>query len=232
MLSPSPASIRRIAGFLKKLFSDPRLIHWRLRWFILRRMRRMGLAFAKSLLEREYLANPGEHMFYNVIKNWHGAYVDIGAGIGDTLIGAKKAKYIIAIEPVQENLKMLSRLANRDRRIKVLGIAVGDGETTYITVEHSRRIGTPVKTIKLDDLEFPSDDLLIKIDCEGVEHLILKGAECLLQSRKPHLLIEYHDNLSEISHELERHNYVIKKHVKDKKQRSFRHGWIHAVPLL
>jgi len=154
--------------------------------------------------------------------------IDIGANIGYyVLLEAKLAKSgkVYAIEPVPANLELLKRNVelNNYYNVEIFNYGIGDTneEREMFVVEKSNlcsfikdpytdiknKIKVPV--IKLDDFvekfvgEYPS---LIRMDTEGFEYNIIKGADKILKNNKPlKLFIELHPcRISE-----EKINYVV-----------------------
>lgn len=143
-------------------------------------------------------------------KNYFNLCIDIGAGVGEyTTLLAKKSKLTIAFEPLGENLKILKHFENV--KIKIEGTALSDRDgysellLTNIDTFHSTLSTTnqttikyfsgrkEIKTQKLDTYISLMDNNnidFIKIDVEGHEFAVLKGAEHILQTMHPILLIE------------------------------------------
>lgn len=131
--------------------------------------------------------------------------IDVGANIGTIVIPAIKRGLFTtatAIEPHPSNIRLLRTnlaLNGLDDRVTVLNQAVGresDGQLFLHEVEDdssTHAIGTegiPVRSIRLDDLDFPSQSLLW-MDIEGYEGHALDGAKSLLSSGVP-LVAEFH----------------------------------------
>jgi len=216
---------------------------------MLRRMWDLGLrrqAITVIMSDLREMREKRESHFGRLVRSWRGVYVDVGAYIGDTVDWAVRAKAVIAIEPDPKNLKYLNLTAATDRRVTVIPEACGDGseiellytldgvKNTFIaTVAEGRDLVAAERrrTIRLDDLDIPEGDLLVKVDCEGAEHLVLAGAERLIMSRRPVLLIEYHANRQKVLDFLSRHGYAVTDE-RETKDRRWRHGRLIAVPLL
>ncbi len=171
-------------------------------------------------------SSEGEQMFRQIISKWRGVYIDVGAYIGDTTIIAEKAKAIIAIEPVPQYVEILQRLSQKDNRIRVIPAPAGDGSTLEFLqlpgcdsmfaearmfkkwAPKSKTVNRIIlKTIKIDDIHIPEGDLLIKIDAEGGELRILKGAEKTINERNPLLLIECHGTYDQVADLLTKYGY-------------------------
>ncbi|MCA2185591.1 FkbM family methyltransferase [Nonomuraea cavernae] len=144
---------------------------------------------------------------------------DVGANIGVyACTGAARVAAggrLVAFEPVPENLAYLRRNVERNEltgRVSVEPMAVGDspGElTVHLSGEQSGKhsaaaanVGTPVETITvpmtsidayLADRGLTPPDL-VKIDVEGYEGFVLRGATQALAA-SPTLLFELHPEL-------------------------------------
>ncbi|UBF28987.1 FkbM family methyltransferase [Kovacikia minuta CCNUW1] len=134
---------------------------------------------------------------------------DLGAHVGfHTLLAAElvgSSGKVIAFEPMPNNLVYLREhlRLNRITNVTVIAAAVSD-HTGTATFElnnssfkgHLSTQGTlPVKTVSLDDLiakgEIPIPDCL-KIDVEGAEMSVFRGAIHLLKEAHPTLILATH----------------------------------------
>jgi FkbM family methyltransferase len=133
------------------------------------------------------------------------AFVDVGAHIGSVIDGVARRSQpsvIIAIEAIPAKAEALRR---RFPKAIVHGCAVGenDGELPFfIDVQHSGysslypdKEGSPLEEIrvpvrKLDDLIGPQAVDVIKIDVEGAELGVLRGAEEVIARDQPTILFE------------------------------------------
>jgi FkbM family methyltransferase len=163
--------------------------------------------------------------------------VDVGANIGYMTglmaVRAGPDGQVVAYEPhpgIRQQLERnVARLGHRAASINVRGVALSDrcGYSELVTgPSFARNQGTAtlagterwppvsavrVATVTLDD-EFPSDRLdCVKIDVEGHEHAVLRGAEGLLGERRiRHVLYEDHGRYPTAASELlERHGYTV-----------------------
>jgi FkbM family methyltransferase len=163
--------------------------------------------------------------------------VDVGANIGYMTglmaVRAGPAGQVIAYEAhptIRQQLERnVARLGHRAAAIHVRGVALSDrrGYSELVTgpgFAHNQGTATlagterwpdvpavRVTTVTLDD-EFPSDRLdCVKIDAEGHEHAVLRGAEGLLgEHRIRHVLYEDHARYPTAASELlERHGYKV-----------------------
>lgn len=143
-------------------------------------------------------------------------FVDIGANIGlHTLYAAKllaNTGQVFAFEPVSSNLKLLQRniiLNSLTDRVTVVPKAVSNSsqesisfylpsdemtETASLSKNSENLLKIEVKNVRLDDywqtVNLPVK--LIKIDVEGAELEVLRGAEYILRKWHPVLVIEVH----------------------------------------
>jgi FkbM family methyltransferase len=128
-------------------------------------------------------------------------FVDIGANQGFySCLAARAGKQVVAIEPEEGNLRFLRANANANEfDIEIYPVAVGarpgnanlygDGNTAslkqgWLGVSTYFRQAVPVET--LDNLigdRFAAERLLIKIDVEGGEHPVLRGARSLIERK-------------------------------------------------
>ena len=144
-----------------------------------------------------------------------GTFIDIGANIGyfsleaATLVG--EGGRVIAFEPLPflaEQLRtsiQLNGFSNIDVRQLALGDSVGEqkielqrgniGGSSLVKELDSGHFET-VKVARLDDELAGIDRVdLIKIDVEGYEYEVLKGAQAVLQKHQPTLVMEFSPNV-------------------------------------
>jgi FkbM family methyltransferase len=147
--------------------------------------------------------------FLEVIDT-HDVVLDLGANIGFyTCLAASYGKYVVAVEPSPRNLKILYRnlLENRFNNVEVFPIALaqqcglqkiygfGDMASLIPGWAHARKSQfTLVPAITLDAIaagRFQNKKLLVKMDVEGYELEVLRGATEILDARiKPTWMIE------------------------------------------
>ena len=138
--------------------------------------------------------------------------VDVGANVGAVTLNAAKLVgdkgRVFSFEPDPVNFIRLQRnfSLNKFDNIKLTSKALGDIEGKgFIRVVTERNLGgnrlsttgTPIEIITLDDFikrEKINRVDLIKIDTEGYEMHVLKGAIQTLKTFKPKLFIEIDDN--------------------------------------
>ena len=130
---------------------------------------------------------------------------DIGANVGFySLLWSEKASRVFAFEPSVRNLMYLRAIlkANRVDNVKIVSCAISD--TCGVALFEDGRNpaegtlndqGTqPVATVTIDRFvdETGVKPQLIKIDVEGAEEHVLRGAERVLKSCHPTLLLSVH----------------------------------------
>ncbi len=173
----------------------------------------MRMGGISTELYRNHIHEPIEtKLFKNAVKLLkHGTNViDVGANIGYYTVMA--AKYlnggvVYSFEPDDGNLKLLKKniVVNDIENVAVYPVAVSDKEqmAAYyrsgyesgahnIVGSHNLKPEGLVQTRMLDNLHLPWIGLM-KIDAEGAEILVLKGARELLQRSHPVLFIECWD---------------------------------------
>ncbi len=132
---------------------------------------------------------------------------DIGAFDGRmTLFFARYAKNVVSFEPDPINRAKLVRHIelNKLQNVTVHGLAVGSrshkigiahdfsspGMSHVVPGEHA--VGELVEIVALDELvDLPAPDV-IKIDTEGYELEVLRGAKELIEAHKPEIVLENH----------------------------------------
>lgn len=154
--------------------------------------------------------------------------LDCGANIGNHavfLAGAADAT-VVALEPFRHCFDILDRnIAINDLDGKVLpinmacGAASGVGEVipggpanlgqTRVAT-NVKGMGVEIPIIALDELELPAPVRLIKIDVEGMETDVLRGASRILEEDGPVIYAEAHNDecLAQLSMTIKPHGYV------------------------
>ena len=133
----------------------------------------------------------------------NGTVYDIGANVGFyTLLAATRAKRVIAVEPLAENVAYLKRHLDLNGvfNVEVWPAAVADkeGEEPFAAAgDRSQGTlgaeGPMVRTITLDRLcEICGPPALIKVDVEGAEYRVLQGAQKCLAEHRSTILMSTH----------------------------------------
>jgi FkbM family methyltransferase len=157
-------------------------------------------------------------------------FIDIGTHIGRfSIILAKKGSNVLSIEASKENFRQLEKnisLNKLEKKITPLNIGCSNnkGIKNLFFVPHNEgltslknkkgAIKELIKTDRLDNIckkvRFPPKKInLIKIDVEGFELNVLKGAEKILKEGSPILVIEIteKEQEQEIKKFLEKFNF-------------------------
>lgn len=173
--------------------------------------------------------------------------IDAGANIGFySVLFAKNisnGSRVLAIEPTRRALERLYcnlEMNNVAEKVKVFGGVVSDkqgfceiktipnkeeystlGEMNLASTVGENYVSETVRSETLDCLvdKETIKPGFIKIDCEGAEHSVLKGAEKTLKTYRPILLIEVHHSLLqrqgssilEVVNLIKAHNYDVLK---------------------
>jgi len=132
--------------------------------------------------------------------------LDVGAYIGDTVLYwlSKKARKVIAIEPVPEHYNVLM-LNSRNKPVVTINTAVGGrvpalpgyvgsggyGINKLKNFNDVQWLTVPVTPLSMLVEKYKPD--VVKIDCEGCEHLCVKDVLRLPKMDVKTLIIEIHD---------------------------------------
>jgi FkbM family methyltransferase len=163
-----------------------------------------------------------------------GVFIDVGAHIGkySVMLGKKPGIKIISIEPEKNNFSMLEKniALNNIRSVTTINKGVystsgiipfyvndkGDGTHSALKQsDNNKPIFIEVDTLDnlINDLNLQDEINLIKIDSEGTEKEILKGATQILEKCHPLLVVEIwkgnEQNLNEIISFLKSYSYSI-----------------------
>lgn len=136
-------------------------------------------------------------------------FIDVGANIGFLSMAAAatvgKKGEVLAFEPVPSTYRILAanKELNSMSQLQTFQIGVGSkSEIVSIQTEELNRGGASIlnntggeeieiEVKKLDELIASGPISLIKVDVEGYEFEVLKGAEELIKRDQPALIIEY-----------------------------------------
>ena len=134
--------------------------------------------------------------------------LDVGANVGNHTIffGAIAGCNVISYEPMSDALACLRRsveLNSLGDRVQIRPVAVGQrrGAASPVRVDPGNWGATrltecshgSLPLIRLDDEEFPKPVKILKIDVEGMEAEVLKGAAHLIERDAPIILCELWD---------------------------------------
>jgi FkbM family methyltransferase len=136
--------------------------------------------------------------------------LDIGANVGLWSRDLTKAfAHVISFEPVSDFRDCLVKNVPASN-LEVRGCALGEEDTfinMIITVENTGHSHVDTSTMghgttpmyRLDSLELPEIDY-IKIDCEGYENTILRGARQTIMRDRPVMVVE-HKRHKDVGHD-------------------------------
>ncbi|QYJ00060.1 FkbM family methyltransferase [Thalassovita mediterranea] len=180
------------------------------------------------------------------IGAWHGYFTGIMLANG--------ASKVVMFEPLPENRVRLVRMMDSNPGFEMIirEEALGDrqGKATLAQLEDTsmaklsdspfepehntgKKITVTLNTIDamVAERTLPPPDI-IKIDVEGAEGMVLRGAEETIASARPVILAEIHSGslLQEVTSLLEQHNYCIESLDASKLHRAADAGHICAYP--
>jgi FkbM family methyltransferase len=182
-----------------------------------------GMLFCgKSLVAIHTAASFHEKYLKDYMKIDDGTFVDIGANIGKyTVFMARKLAgkgRVLAIEPEPDNFAVLAKnifLNRMYNNITAIDKACSDKEESAILYLQKKGSGSHslyrpkkcwkeirVRTMKLDDIveRLKIENIrLIKIDVEGAEAEVLRGAEKVLGKFHPDIIFESEKNIRQCS---------------------------------
>ena len=144
-------------------------------------------------------------------------FVDIGANVGwhtalaSAIVGDRGLVY--AIEPNPDNARLIAHTIDRNHLSNVRLVPLALGESTgfaayrsaigsnggFLGLEESSSIDpnvTIVPTIRFDDLDIARVDV-IKIDVEGAEPIVLRGARETIERDHPVIVFEFSCEMTE-----------------------------------
>lgn len=154
-------------------------------------------------------------------------FIDVGANIGWlSLVGANAVGIngkVIAFEPVPSTFEILksNKELNKFSQITLHQFALGNSEeivTIYPETDnrggasilnHESDCGIEIEVKKLDNLELNTKVDVIKIDVEGFELDVLKGAFKTIKKDKPKLIIEHSIDRNNTAEQFEIYNWIL-----------------------
>ena len=165
----------------------------------------------------DWVEDSGEPKFFlSVIEDIDGDFIDIGANVGfySLLFVSKTNNQSYAFEPLSKNIEKFKRNIdlNEINNIEIFPYGLSDSYHETEIYYREDNMGAASETMKekykyfINDVKTeitqfkPLDELksnfsnigLVKIDVEGAELDVLRGAEEFIQSQKPGILIEIH----------------------------------------
>ena len=196
-----------------------------------------GIFFCGNNILTVYIINKhSEINLYAYFKINNSCFIDVGAHIGkySIMLGKNPSAEIISLEPDVYNFDMLQKniLLNNVKNITAINTGAysskkeipfyisgkGEGEhSIYKRNENWETSKIQVDTIDniIEKLNVQKKISLIKIDAEGAEIEILKGAQKTISKNNPDLIIEVLkeniNNLEEVKNILQPFNYISKQ---------------------
>lgn len=209
-----------MAGFLRKGALKLKIILRPTGFSRIRRGLATGICWTHEVSDLRYLLGDYEPELANWLKSKMAqdySFIDVGANAGYfSLLAAKFAtdpsQRIIAIEPVAENLKQIKRHIewNHYPRIEVLPFVIADRDrmvefsnssnlaaNTYAE-SSSLHKNYPKVSLAAKSLDSICEDIklkkfVLKIDVEGAELDVLKGARNVLVTHQPEIILATHE---------------------------------------
>jgi FkbM family methyltransferase len=175
--------VKQIARFFPELHCTPVLtrfgqtIYCDLRESVAQQIFKNG-GYARTVLEEKW---------YRENLSCDDVVLDVGANIGYMLVQfAPLVKHVHVFEPAPRALRTLRKTAQLYENVTLHDVAVSDQpgtvffeQTTGLDRSHISSTGLPVQAITLDSLGIIPT--LIKIDVEGHEQAVLRGASEILR---------------------------------------------------
>jgi len=143
-----------------------------------------------------------DHVFavFDYVKKF-GVALDVGAHVGSWCVHmAKRFKTVYAFEPAPDSFECLQKNVGHFPNVHLYNVAVGEKKGKCAVVEDISRPGNTgsrfisrgkgtVDLIRLDDLNIEKCNLM-KLDVEGYEYPVLRGAQNILNKFRPVIIME------------------------------------------
>lgn len=139
-----------------------------------------------------------------------GVVVDIGMSVGDfAVLSAVRGAMVYAFEPLGENVavaEQLVRVNHVEERVRISPVALGDAPgSAPVAVDHGMATtGRPGsdRTVPFERLDTVLRELhgpvsILKIDVEGFEIPVLRGARETIARSRPKIVIEVHGKVAD-----------------------------------
>lgn len=153
--------------------------------------------------------NPAINFINGLLGPERGICFDVGANIGNhSVFFQNHFSQVVAVEANPEVFEVLAYNTRRFANVRAVNVALGEEEgegvltladdanegTGFVSTNSNVTNGTPVKIIPLDALTKDAEGKidLIKIDVEGFEQQVLRGARQTLAVHQPIVLFEYY----------------------------------------
>jgi FkbM family methyltransferase len=139
-----------------------------------------------------------EHIYE---QGWRGAAIDVGASIGNHSIYLDRVcgLHVLAFEPLFFGELLVNLRLSRSWKVEpqpyALGSKKGEARSVHKGAAEGRlELGSgEVEVRRLDSFEIPGGVSCVKIDVEGMEPEVLRGAKKLLASQRPVVFAEAAD---------------------------------------
>lgn len=176
----------------------------------------------RIFLEQDYFEIKHLSKIKKYINN-NAIILDVGANIGNhTVFFAKecRASKIYAFEPTQKTFQLLQkniRINKLDDVVVAMNVALGAKNSKVNMIVNGQDAGSNrveenvngnIAMSTIDDLRLEEPIDFMKIDVEGYEYEVLKGAERTIAKDRPHIFIEIFDiNYNKVHQLLSRFGY-------------------------
>ena len=153
-------------------------------------------------------------------------FVDVGANIGYLALVAAaktgKSGKVFAFEPVKSTFDILhqNKVLNEFEQLETFQFALGNKTEKLIIypekenrggasiVNQRSEKGEEIEVKRLDDMQLDTKVNMLKIDVEGFEWEVLKGAERTIKKDRPILILEYSQERENLGSNTEMLNWL------------------------